>query len=95
MGSQLSTDDVARQAECNINTLFSHFSQSDVLGSLDVSHGTITLPLGSFLGRRRFGGSRAMVALVNSGMGAPPVVVGLGVALVGYLFGDLVVRLLS
>ena len=39
------------------------------------------LPLGIFLGRRRFGGSRAMVALVNSGMGAPPVVVGRGVAL--------------
>ncbi|MFP8877936.1 MAG: ABC transporter permease [Myxococcota bacterium] len=47
------------------------------------------LPLGIFLGRRRFGGSRAMVALVNSGMGAPPVVVGLGVALLLWRSGPL------
>ena len=47
------------------------------------------LPLGIFLGRRRFGGSRALVALVNTGMGAPPVVVGLGVALLLWRSGPL------
>ena len=47
------------------------------------------LPLGIFLGRCRFGGSGAMVALVNSGMGAPPVVVGLAVALLLWRSGPL------
>lgn len=47
------------------------------------------LPLGIALGRRVFGGSRALVALVNSGMGAPPVVVGLGVALLLWRSGPL------
>ena len=39
------------------------------------------LPLGIALGRRRFPGRAALVAMVNSGMGAPPVVVGLLAAL--------------
>ena len=47
------------------------------------------LPLGIALGRRKSGGSRALVALVNSGMGAPPVVVGLGVALLLWRSGPL------
>ena len=47
------------------------------------------LPLGIALGRKKFGGSRALVALVNSGMGAPPVVVGLGVALLLWRSGPL------
>jgi len=49
----------------------------------------IGLPLGIALGRRNFKGSRALVALVNSGMGAPPVVVGLAVALLLWRSGPL------
>lgn len=41
----------------------------------------IGVPIGVWLGSRRFWGRRLLVALVNSGMGAPPVVVGLAVAL--------------
>jgi tungstate transport system permease protein len=47
------------------------------------------LPVGIALGRRRFPGRSALVALVNSGMGAPPVVVGLGVALLLWRSGPL------
>lgn len=39
------------------------------------------VPLGIFLGTRRFVGRQAFVATINAGMGAPPVVVGLVVAL--------------
>jgi tungstate transport system permease protein len=39
------------------------------------------LPVGVWLGRRRFRGRTAVVALVNTGMGLPPVVVGLVVFL--------------
>ncbi len=39
------------------------------------------VPLGVWLGSRRFPGRAALVSVVNSGMGAPPVVVGLLVAL--------------
>jgi tungstate transport system permease protein len=39
------------------------------------------VPVGIWLGTRGFPGRRFLVALINSGMGAPPVVVGLGVAL--------------
>jgi tungstate transport system permease protein len=39
------------------------------------------LPIGIALGRRRFAGRGTAVAIVNAGMGAPPVVVGLLVAL--------------
>ena len=41
----------------------------------------IGVPIGVWLGSRRFPGRRLLVALVNSGMGAPPVVIGLAVAL--------------
>jgi tungstate transport system permease protein len=37
----------------------------------------IGLPIGIAMGRRRFAGRGALVSLVNTGMGAPPVVVGL------------------
>ena len=47
------------------------------------------VPLGIALGRRRFFGRRALVAIVNSGMGAPPVVVGLAVALLLWRSGPL------
>lgn len=47
------------------------------------------VPLGIALGRRRFTGRRALVAVVNSGMGAPPVVVGLAVALLLWRSGPL------
>jgi len=39
------------------------------------------LPIGIALGRRRFPARVALVSVINSGMGAPPVVVGLVVAL--------------
>jgi len=47
------------------------------------------LPIGIALGRRQFRGRTAVVALVNSGMGAPPVVVGLAVALLLWRQGPL------
>jgi tungstate transport system permease protein len=37
----------------------------------------IGLPIGIAIGRRRFSGRVALVSLINTGMGAPPVVVGL------------------
>jgi tungstate transport system permease protein len=49
----------------------------------------IGLPLGIALGRRRFGGRGLVVAGINSGMGAPPVVVGLIVALLLWRSGPL------
>jgi len=42
---------------------------------------SIGLPLGVWLGRKRFRGRVLGVSLVNSGMGAPPVVVGLIVSM--------------
>jgi tungstate transport system permease protein len=47
------------------------------------------LPVGLFLGRYRFPGRRLAVALVNSAMGLPPVVVGLFVALLLWRNGPL------
>lgn len=49
----------------------------------------IGLPIGIALGRRRFAGRGVLVALANSGMGLPPVVVGLGVALLLWRSGPL------
>lgn len=40
----------------------------------------IGVPIGIALGRRQFPGRRALLGVINSGMGAPPVVVGLIVA---------------
>ena len=49
----------------------------------------VGLPIGIALGRRRFGGHGAIVTLINSGMGAPPVVVGLLMALLLWRSGPL------
>jgi tungstate transport system permease protein len=47
------------------------------------------LPIGIALGRRRFAGRVALVSVINTGMGAPPVVVGLVVALLFWRMGPL------
>jgi tungstate transport system permease protein len=47
------------------------------------------LPLGVALGRRRFPGRGLLVSVVNSGMGAPPVVVGLAVSMLLFRSGPL------
>ena len=47
------------------------------------------LPVGIWLGRRRFRGRVLGVSLVNSGMGAPPVVVGLLVSMLFWRQGPL------
>jgi tungstate transport system permease protein len=60
-----------------------------VCGSALVLALAIGLPIGIALGRRRFGGRGAMVSFVNAGMGAPPVVVGLLVALLLWRNGPL------
>jgi tungstate transport system permease protein len=49
----------------------------------------IGLPLGILLGRSHFRGRRAVVGIVNAGMGAPPVVVGLAIALLLWRNGPL------
>jgi tungstate transport system permease protein len=60
-----------------------------VCGSALVVAVIIGLPIGLWLGRRRFRGRGLAVALVNSGMGLPPVVVGLWVALLLWRSGPL------
>jgi tungstate transport system permease protein len=45
------------------------------------------LPVGIALGRRRFSGRGVLISIVNSGMGAPPVVIGLLVALLLWRHG--------
>ena len=47
------------------------------------------VPIGIWLGGRLFLGRRLLLGLVNSGMGAPPVVVGLLVAQLFYRSGPL------
>jgi tungstate transport system permease protein len=47
------------------------------------------LPIGIWLGRRRFRGRVLGVSLVNAGMGAPPVVVGLLVSMLLWRSGPL------
>ena len=47
------------------------------------------VPLGALLSLRRFHGRRLLVNLVNTGMGLPPVVVGLGVAILLWRSGPL------
>jgi tungstate transport system permease protein len=52
-----------------------------VCGSALIIALVLGLPLGIWLGRRRFPGRSLLVAIANTGMGLPPVVVGLGVFL--------------
>ena len=49
----------------------------------------VGLPAGLWLARKRFPGRRVLVSLVNTGMGLPPVVVGLVVALTLWRSGPL------
>ena len=49
----------------------------------------VGIPLGAALALRRFHGRSVLVGLVNTGMGLPPVVVGLGVSLLLWLSGPL------
>ncbi len=58
------------------------------LSALAIALG-VGVPVGIWLGARSFPGRAGLVALVNSGMGAPPVVVGLGVALLLWRTGPL------
>ena len=69
-------------AEITLRTLFV------CLTSLGVAV-TLGTPVGIWLGSRRFPGHTALVTLINSGMGAPPVVVGLLVALLLWRAGPL------
>jgi tungstate transport system permease protein len=50
---------------------------------------SIGIPLGSWLGLNRFPGRRFLVSLVNTGMGLPPVVVGLVVSIFLWRSGPL------
>ena len=50
---------------------------------------SLGLPIGILLGRAHFRGRGAVVGVVNAGMGAPPVVVGLAVALLLWRNGPL------
>lgn len=47
------------------------------------------VPLGALLATRRFQGHGALLALVNTGMGLPPVIVGLGVSILLWRSGPL------
>ena len=60
-----------------------------VCGSALVIALAVGVPVGIALGRRDFWGRRTLLGLVNSGMGAPPVVVGLLVAQLFYRNGPL------
>ncbi len=68
---------------------------SIALRSFQISGGAVLLallvgfPLGSFLAWRPFPGRRLLIGLVNTGMGTPPVVVGLLVALFLWRSGPL------
>ena len=60
-----------------------------VCGSALFLASALGLPLGIFLGQRHFAGRGLAVSLVNAGMGAPPIVVGLLVALTLWRSGPL------
>jgi tungstate transport system permease protein len=49
----------------------------------------VGVPLGVWVGARSFRGRAALISVINSGMGAPPVVVGLGVWLLLWRNGPL------
>jgi len=60
-----------------------------VCGIALVASLVLGLPIGIALGRRRFRSRLALVSVINSGMGAPPVVIGLIVALLLWRGGPL------
>jgi tungstate transport system permease protein len=60
-----------------------------VCGAALVASLLLGLPIGIALGRRRFRARVALVSVINTGMGAPPVVVGLVVALLFWWSGPL------
>ena len=60
-----------------------------ICGSSLVLALALGVPIGIWLGTRQFPGRRTLLGLVNSGMGAPPVVVGLLVAQLFYRSGPL------
>lgn len=60
-----------------------------VCGVALVAAVALGVPCGIFLGGRSFSGRTVVVSIVNSGMGAPPVVVGLIVALMLWRSGPL------
>lgn len=74
--------DLALIAEITLRTLLVCLSALAVAVALGV-------PAGIWLGARAFRGRAGLVAVVNSGMGAPPVVVGLAVALLLWRSGPL------
>jgi tungstate transport system permease protein len=60
-----------------------------VSGSATLISLLLGIPLGTFLGLRHFRGKRFVASLVNTGMGAPPVVVGLVVTIFLWRSGPL------
>jgi len=74
--------DAAELVEITLRTL------AVCLSALAIALG-LGVPLGIVLGRRAFFGRRVLLGLVNSGMGAPPVVVGLIVAQLFFRSGPL------
>ena len=60
-----------------------------VSGTATVLASLVGVPLGALLTLRRFRGRQLLVSLVHTGMGLPPVVVGLGVALLLWRSGPL------
>lgn len=60
-----------------------------VSGAATVLASLVGVPLGALLTLRRFRGRQLLVSLVHTGMGLPPVVVGLGVALLLWRSGPL------
>ena len=60
-----------------------------VSGSATLISLLLGIPLGTFLGLRHFRGKRFVASLVNTGMGAPPVVIGLVVTIFLWRSGPL------
>ncbi len=60
-----------------------------VCGTALVISLALGLPIGILLGRRRFRGRGPVISIVNAGMGAPPVVIGLLVSLMLWRNGPL------
>ncbi|MEN8184346.1 MAG: ABC transporter permease [Myxococcota bacterium] len=78
----MSAPELASVGEVSLRTL-------GVCGAALLLATALGLPLGIALGQRRFVGRGVAVGVVNAGMGAPPVVVGLFVALLLWRGGPL------